>query len=1091
VAWALVQNAAMINQTVITPTVAVTNPIASGNLYCGAVIYNSTETLNSITDDKSNTYNIKNTTTQTTDLVKISNFVLGNITNGPKTITFHFSAATDSAAVVAEFSGGLAASDPSDGSTGQQQTNVAAGANNVTTGTFVPTTNGDLILGGLCDPNTVTACTVGTSPNAFTNVNTASNSTNLAGLRLEYFVQTTAASIAATGGIAANGDDAVSNVVAFKPATGAATTVGWGFDPGLPTVLKRPTRRDAAPWNSISRVEEETPPSPWLNVGWEIQPPQPPHPRPEKFGATIGGDPGTEFTEIRWQNSGWEIQSVQPANPATTNLSRSNRLAASSFARGDDGTEFPQVQWFNAGGEIQPFQPPNPATTNISRNNRRWAALVNGDDASGDESATTNWRNFGFEIQSVQPPNPTTTNISLNNRRAATLAQGDGGFYQPIVPQVQVINWGFDAQPIQPPRFRLQRWASIVDGDDASGDETATVNWINSGWETQSVQPPKLRLQRWASFVNGDDASGEDSPLVNWFNVGGEVQHPQPPHPRRERSGAVAPLSNVESVFVPPVVTAPSLFDSVLPTLKIRWGNRAEAAGGDTQFVAFDMQPWQEPQSVQPPHPRRERSGSIQRGDDGIENIIPQVAIIYNWGFEPVFPPSKARPTYFSGAVAKGDDGIELTPINWLNSGSEIQSIQPPHRRPERSGALAKGDEGVENPYVFVASTVVQWGFDGVWPQPPHPRPERSGAIQRGDDGTENPFIFIAPPVISWGFDAQAVQPPRLRWERRGSGLGGKIGFTVPAQWFNYGWEIQPPQPPHPKPERNGAIMRGDDGTENPIPVILPPTIVNWGYDGVWPQPPRAPKIRQRGSGARGQSSFGILPNFVTWGGEVQCFQPPHPRPEKSGSIAKGDEGIENRFIFVPIQVINWGYDGVWPQPPHPRPEKSGSIQRGDEGIESTYIFVPPTIVLRGYEGVWPQPPHPRREKAGAIMPIEPGIESTYVFVPPTIVNWGFDGVYPQPPHPRPERGEAICGSVDFEFSDSFPWLTLFQEPPLRHLRWEKSGGIMPIEPGIEATYIFVQRRGVFYAKSTITSATGQTVISRAKTQTIVKGEPA
>src|SRR6266436_1817146 len=106
-AWSLVQNAVMNNQTVISPTVAVTNTIASGNIYCGAVVYGSNETLNSVTDDKSNTYNLKSTITQTADLIKITQFELGNITNAPKTITFNFSVATDSCAVVAEFSGGL------------------------------------------------------------------------------------------------------------------------------------------------------------------------------------------------------------------------------------------------------------------------------------------------------------------------------------------------------------------------------------------------------------------------------------------------------------------------------------------------------------------------------------------------------------------------------------------------------------------------------------------------------------------------------------------------------------------------------------------------------------------------------------------------------------------------------------------------------------------------------------------------------------------------------------------------------------------------------------------------------------------------
>jgi len=228
-AWTLVtgQTAALSNATTQNPTLALTNTIASGNVGCGAVVYGSAQTLNSVTDDKSNTYNLKSTITQALDGVKVTLFELGNITNGPKTFTFNFSAATDSCAVVAEFSGGLAVGDPNDGTTGQAQSAVASGANNVTSTAITTTTNGDLILGASSDTASLTANSLGTSPNAFTNINTASNSTAIFSLRLEFFVQTTAASIAATFGIAVNGDNAATNIVALKPsASGGDTLLG-------------------------------------------------------------------------------------------------------------------------------------------------------------------------------------------------------------------------------------------------------------------------------------------------------------------------------------------------------------------------------------------------------------------------------------------------------------------------------------------------------------------------------------------------------------------------------------------------------------------------------------------------------------------------------------------------------------------------------------------------------------------------------------------------------------------------------------------------------------------------------------------------
>src|SRR6266403_966492 len=165
---------------------------------------------------------------------------LSNATTQNPTFAFNFSAATDSCAAVAEFSGGLASADPNDGTTGQAQSAVATGANNVTSTAITTTVNGDLILGASSDTASLTANSLGTSPNAFTNINTASNSTAIFSLRFEYFVQTTAASIAATFGIAVNADNAATNVVALKPAAVAA-------NPFYPTDLFVPKKVSQSP----------------------------------------------------------------------------------------------------------------------------------------------------------------------------------------------------------------------------------------------------------------------------------------------------------------------------------------------------------------------------------------------------------------------------------------------------------------------------------------------------------------------------------------------------------------------------------------------------------------------------------------------------------------------------------------------------------------------------------------------------------------------------------------------------------------------------------------------------------------------------
>jgi hypothetical protein len=201
--------------------------VAAGSLVAGAVCYDSTVTLNSVSDNGGNsTYNLKSTITDTGNLVKITSFSLGNVGGSPTTITFHFSATCQSCAVVAEWPGDLAAADPNDGTTGAFQTAVAAGANNVSTGSITTTADGDLIVVGLSDTASTTACSAGTSPNAFTSVATASDTTNNFSLRLESFVQAAHAAIAGTGGIVTAGDNAVSNIVAFKPSAGAAVVAG-------------------------------------------------------------------------------------------------------------------------------------------------------------------------------------------------------------------------------------------------------------------------------------------------------------------------------------------------------------------------------------------------------------------------------------------------------------------------------------------------------------------------------------------------------------------------------------------------------------------------------------------------------------------------------------------------------------------------------------------------------------------------------------------------------------------------------------------------------------------------------------------------
>lgn len=70
----------------------------------------------------------------------------------------------------------------------------------------------------------------------------------------------------------------------------------------------------------------------WLNAGWEVQPFQPPHRRPEqKFAASARGDDGSAAPYVLFRPHGWPVQPWQPPHP--------RREKAASWMRGEDGNE--------------------------------------------------------------------------------------------------------------------------------------------------------------------------------------------------------------------------------------------------------------------------------------------------------------------------------------------------------------------------------------------------------------------------------------------------------------------------------------------------------------------------------------------------------------------------------------------------------------------------------------------------------------------------------------------------------------------------------------------------------------------------------
>lgn len=146
--------------TSTTVALAFSSVVTSGNSVYGLVAWDDTSarTLTSVTDDKSNTYNLGLLVDATTDGEFSRTFWLGNITNAPKTITATFSAAIGfRRMLIDEYSGVLAVSNPSDGNTGVRQASAtAASSGNITT-----TISGDLIYGAIYDAAATGTLTAG------------------------------------------------------------------------------------------------------------------------------------------------------------------------------------------------------------------------------------------------------------------------------------------------------------------------------------------------------------------------------------------------------------------------------------------------------------------------------------------------------------------------------------------------------------------------------------------------------------------------------------------------------------------------------------------------------------------------------------------------------------------------------------------------------------------------------------------------------------------------------------------------------------------------------------------------------------------
>ncbi len=214
--------------------------------------------------------------------------------------------------------------------------------------------------------------------------------------------------------------------------------VPWQYDQAIQITHPHPKHPAGAvaPWSNIDAKFER-----FYPYGWPIQPPQPPHPRPERFGA-LAPWLNIDAKFEQFYPHGWPIQPPQPPHP------RPEKYGA--LARGDDGTQSRFINFFAFGWPIQPPQPPHPRP-------ERSAAIMRGDD--GTQSRFINFFAFGWPIQPPQPPHPRP------ERAGAIMPKEDGTEAKFILVPVGVPSWEFITQNWQPPHPRPERSGAWMLGD--------------------------------------------------------------------------------------------------------------------------------------------------------------------------------------------------------------------------------------------------------------------------------------------------------------------------------------------------------------------------------------------------------------------------------------------------------------------------------------------------------------------------------------------------------------------------------------------------------------------------------------------------
>jgi hypothetical protein len=541
----------------------------------------------------------------------------------------------------------------------------------------------------------------------------------------------------------------VYNEQALGPVAAAPSAIRWGYE-----LQFQPPRRLFERGEAARGTSQFASFPPQLFAGWEVQPPQPPHPRPERAGVFKFYDDGVEAPFI-----------YVPTPPffGMPALDLLRKKPADISGGTGFGIPFAFIPW----SETPSHNPPHPRP-------ERAGALTPIE--TGTEAV----------FVTVPPPpitwayeaHPQPPRRWFERREAARGVSQFASFPNPVP-----VSW-WQILDIQPQHPRPERAGAIMPIEMGIEATFTLPPPPPSWWETPLYQPQHVRSERAGAFM--PISMGIEAPYILPLALYHWDEKPlyQPQHLRPERAGAIMPIEmGIEAIYNLP----PPLFPwSETPLYQPQHLARSERLSGawprgDEGIYGRILPPpidgW-EIQSVQPQHVAVERRGAWLKGDDGIQGTL-VIVHPYGWEVQPVQPPHRA-PEWRAGATMCGDDGTQAKFVKWNVTGWEIQPPPPPHRATERGlGSIARGDDGTAYPYLIWR----KMGWEIAPHQPQHPRPERSGAIMAGHAGIDAKYI-LPKPLLAWGHEFLPL--PRARPNLGALLDSARFDFMGPIILYNF-----------------------------------------------------------------------------------------------------------------------------------------------------------------------------------------------------------------------------------------------------------------------------------------------------------------